>query len=325
MRPLVAPRPAFSHVVVAVVFAGTAAFAAAVQLPNKEDSLKMAVIGDSGTGNKAQYAVANRMIEARQQFPFELVIMLGDNMYGSERPQDFLNKFERPYKPLLDADVKFYAALGNHDDREQRNYKLFNMNGELYYTFKAPKQNVRFFALESSYMDRKQLDWLERELQGSNDDWKIVFMHHPIYSSGERHGSSVALREVLEPLFLKYNVSVVFAGHEHFYERLKPQKGIAYFTEGGSAKLREGNIRTNSPLTARGFDEDNSFMIVEINGDEMHFQTISRAGVIVDQGVVARRKAPQLTSPESTLRETSRAGVRLKPLPRLSPIPSRLP
>ena len=59
--------------------------------------------------------------------------MVGDNIYGSERPQDFVKKFEPPYKPLLDAGVKFYASLGNHDAREQRFYKLFNMDGKLYY------------------------------------------------------------------------------------------------------------------------------------------------------------------------------------------------
>jgi hypothetical protein len=260
-----------------------------VRLPNKEGSLRIAVIGDTGTGSKSQYEVGARLVEARQLFPYELVLMLGDNMYGGERPQDFSKKFELPYKPLLDAGVKFYAALGNHDDREQVHYKNFNMNGELYYTYKAPKQNVRFFVLESSYMDRKQLDWVEQQLQRSTDDWKIVYMHHPIYSSGAAHGSSVSLREILEPLFIKYNVSVVFAGHEHFYERIKPQNGIAYFTAGGSAKLREGNIRERSSLTAKGFDTDNSFMLVEIDGDELHFQTISRTGQTVDEGTVTRR------------------------------------
>ena len=66
------------------------------------------------------------------------MVLVGDNLYGSERPQDFQKKFEMPYKPLLDAGVKFYASLGNHDAREQRYYKLFNMDGKLYYTFKAP-------------------------------------------------------------------------------------------------------------------------------------------------------------------------------------------
>lgn len=293
-------RPSLALVVLLTV----APLVAAVQvrLPNKEGSLRLAVIGDSGTGGKSQYEVGNRLAEARLAFPFEIVLMLGDNMYGGERPQDFEKKFERPYKPLLDAGVKFYAALGNHDDREQRFYKLFNMSGELYYTFKAPRQNVRFFVLDSSYMDRKQLDWFERQLQNSTEDWKIVYMHHPLYSSGEKHGSSSSLREVLEPLIIKYTVSVVFAGHEHFYERVRPQNGVTYFTAGGAAKLRSGNIKEGSTLTAKGFDSDNSFMLVEIEGDEMHFQTISRTGETVDEGVVPRRKQADTLTPSASLR-----------------------
>ena len=88
-----------------------------------------------------------------------------------------------PYKPLLDAGVKFYASLGNHDSPEQRLYKFYNMDGKRYYSFKAPKQDVRFFALESTYMDKDQLAWLEKELDGSREDWKIAFFHHPLYSS----------------------------------------------------------------------------------------------------------------------------------------------
>jgi hypothetical protein len=261
-----------------------------IALPQREGSLKFAVIGDSGTGGRQQYEVAARMIEAHALYKFELVLMLGDNLYGSERPQDYEQKFERPYKPLLDAKVKFYASLGNHDDREQRLYKLFNMGGDLYYSFKAPRQDVRFFALDSTYPDRRQIEWIERELKGAGENWKIAFFHHPLYSSGGRHGPSEDLRKTLEPLFLKYNVSAVFAGHEHFYERIVPQKGIFYMTSGGAAKLREGNIRPNSAITAKGFDEDNHFVLMEIDGDEMFFQAISRRGETVDSGSFRRRQ-----------------------------------
>ena len=88
--------------------------------------------------------------------------------------------------------------------------------------------------------------------EGAGEDWKIAFFHHPLYSSGERARLELKLREVLEPLFLKYNVSVVFAGHEHFYERIKPQKGIFYMIVGRApAKLRAGNIRPNSQTAER--------------------------------------------------------------------------
>ena len=259
-----------------------------VNLPNRDGSVKFAVLGDFGTGDRTQYELGRQMASLRERFTFDFVVLVGDNLYGSERPQDFRRKFEEPYKALLDAGVKFYATLGNHDAREQRFYKLFNMNGRLYYTF-SPQANVRFFMLESTYPEPEQIQWVEKELAASGSEWKIAVFHHPLYSSGDRHGSDIRLRTVLEPLFLKHNVSVVLNGHDHFYERVKPQKGIAYFVVGSGGKLREGNIDRGSGLTAAGFDTDLAFMAAEIAGNEMYFNAISRLGEVVDSGVLTRR------------------------------------
>jgi len=271
-------------------------------LRGKEASIKFAVIGDTGTGDRNQLSVAKQLAGWRARFPFGFVIMMGDNMYGSENPRDFVRKFEEPYRPLLAAGVKFYASLGNHDNPNQRFYKPFNMNGDRYYTFRPSLTGgVRFFALDSTYMDRAQVAWLDRELAASGSDWKICFFHHPPYSSGETHGSSEVLREQVEPLFLKHGVSVVFTGHEHFYERIKPQKGITYFIQGSSAKLRKGDL-ARTELTAKGYDSGYTFMIVEIAGDELRFQTISQTGQTIDAGTTRRVevKTPQGTRPVTT-------------------------
>lgn len=258
-------------------------------LPNRPDSLKFAVLGDFGDGSREQYETAAQMVKVWETFPFELVITVGDNIYGSERPQDFVRKFETPYKPLLDAGVRFYASLGNHDSREQRFYKLFNMDGKLYYSFKPDKQNVRFIALESTYLEPDQVTWVQKELEGSREDWKIPFFHHPPYSSGGRHGSHMQHREALEPPFVKHNVSVVFTGHDHIYERTKPQQGIVYFIVGSGGKLRRGNL-DNTGLTAIGNATDRAFLVAEISGDELFFNAISRTGQVIDSGVIVRRK-----------------------------------
>lgn len=254
-------------------------------LPLTQGSVRMLVIGDSGTGDSAQIDVARQMAHFRAKFPYDFAIMLGDNMYGHERPQDYARKFEAPFKPLLDAKVEFHAALGNHDDPNQRFYKPFNLGGNRYRTFR--KGNARFFVLDSNYMDPEQLQWLEKELQASGSDWKIPYFHHPIYTAATR-GPNLELRSVLEPLFLKYGVNVVFTGHEHLYERLKPQKGIHYFVAGGSAKLRRGDLQ-KSAQTEVGYDNDRTFMLVEIAGDAFHFQTLTRAGTTIDKGVIQRQ------------------------------------
>lgn len=256
-------------------------------LPNNRDSFHFAVIGDTGTGGSAQYKISELMASVRKTFSYDTVLMLGDNLYGRE---DYKKKFEQPYAALLNDGVKFYASLGNHDSPNQRFYKNFNMDGKRFYSFE-PRDGIRFFALDSNHMDREQLDWLDKELAASKENWKIAFFHHPPYSSGETHGSSKTLRNLLEPMFLKYGVSLVLSGHEHFYERIKPQHGIPYFIVGSSAKLRKGDIHTDS-LTAKGFDTDNVFMICEIRENTLYFQVISKAGKTVDSGEIERPVTP---------------------------------
>ncbi len=253
------------------------------------ESVRFAVIGDSGTGDRYQYEVAQQLIASHRRFPFELVIMLGDNIYGRQDPEDFARKFEEPYRLLLEGGVRFYASLGNHDNQRNRFYGPFNMGGERYYTF--ARRNARFFVLDSDYLDAKQLAWLDEALGSARDDWKICYFHHPLYSDGGRHGSELDLRVVLEPLFVRHGVNVVFSGHDHVYERLKPQRGIYYFVAGAAGQLRKGNLRP-SVMTAAAFDQDQSFMLVEIAGAEMSFQAVSRTGKTVDSGVIHKEIRP---------------------------------
>jgi hypothetical protein len=101
----------------------------------------------------------------------------------------------------------------------------------------------------------------------------------------------VTLRDKLEPLFVAYNVSVVFTGHDHVYERTKPQKDITYFVVGSSGKLAPGDLDMRSPIMAKGFDAEQAFLIAEINKDEMSFNAISKSGKVIDSGKITRRQA----------------------------------
>jgi hypothetical protein len=296
-------RPA---ALLAVLLAGVSAGAQTITLPNKESSVRFAVMGDTGRGDTGQLEMGRMMETVHGKFPFTFVVMVGDNMYGADTPRDYVKKFEQPYKNLISKGVKFYAALGNHDNPNQRFYRQFNMNGERFYTFrgsagglaKLTEGGVRFFAIDSNYLDKSQLDWLSKEFATSGSEWKIAFFHHPLYSSGRTHGSALETRAVLEPMFVKAGVSVVLAGHDHFYERIKPQKGILHFVVGAGGSLRRGDIRKTA-LTDKGYDQDYSFMIAEIDGDDMHFQAINRKGQTIDSGVFKRpgAKAAPATSP----------------------------
>jgi len=255
------------------------------QLPVRPEALKFAVIGDTGTGAPPQFDVGSRLNEARSAFPFDMVIMLGDNIYGRQTAQDFVDKFRRPYAALLTGGVTFYATLGNHDSPMNRYYPGFNMGGQRYYTY--TKKNTQFFVLDSNAMDVQQVAWLENALKQSREEWKICYFHHPLYSDGGRHGSEVELRVILEPIFVKYGVNVVYSGHDHIYERVKPQKGITYFVNGSSGELRRGDTHP-SDMTAAFFDQDEAFSLVEIDGDTLYFQARSRTGQTVDAGVIHR-------------------------------------
>ena len=276
--------------------------AGALPLPLKDGSLRFMVMGDTGTADPGQYETGREMAAMRQQFPFEFVIMVGDNIYGSDSAADYTKKFETPYKPLLDAGVKFYASLGNHDNPNQASYNLFNMGGQRYYTFrgspggvgKLTHGGVRFFALDSNYLRKEQLDWLTKELGSSGSDWKICFFHHPLYSSGKTHGSALETRATLEPIFVKNGVNVVFTGHDHIYERVKLEQGIQHFVIGSGGSLRKGDL-TKTDMTVKGYDQDYVFMLVEIAGDEMYFAAFTRKGQVIDSGVVHRSQT--LASP----------------------------
>jgi len=276
----------------------------ALALPVKAGSIRFAVIGDSGRGDQAQHEIARQMIEWRAKFPFDFVVMLGDNIYPPNGPDDYVKKFEEPYAALLAAGVTFHAAIGNHDQDAELNYAKFNMGGWRYYTFRHNEQRleglagagVRFFVLDSRSMDPDQLAWLQDELGKSETDWKICYFHHPIYTSGRYANGARVLRLALEPILIHGNVDVVLSGHEHFYERIQPQHGISYFISGGAGSLRAADIRRTSPLIARGFDTDFHFMMMEVSGDTLYFQAISRTGATVDAGSITRK--PASLSPE---------------------------
>jgi hypothetical protein len=270
--------------IVSLLLAGAAAIAA--NLPLKQDSVRFAVIGDNGTGDRPQYQVAEEMEKFRAAVKFDFVLMLGDNIYGGSSAADMKRKFEDPYKPLLDGGVKFYASLGNHDSPNERFYKPFNMGEKRYYSFR--KGNAEFFALDSNYMDPMQMDWLTSALKGSNAAWKICYFHHPLYSDGKFHGPDIDLRTRIEPIFQANGVRVVLSGHEHFYERFKPHNGIYYFVLGNSGELRPHNLRASSDR-AKGFDTDRGFMMMEISGDQLFFQTVARNGETIDSGEIDRQ------------------------------------
>lgn len=177
--------------------------------------VRFAVIGDSGTGEKPQYRIARQMATWHERMPFDLVLMLGDNIYGGwlglggGNRKYFDEEFDQPYAELIRRRVIFRAALGNHDTPTRNGQDLidardrFHIDGPLgYYRFTAgewhpqatatphvggaehPAPLVEFFVLNTTRMaegkqDPEQLAWLEKALASSRAHWRIVFGHQP--------------------------------------------------------------------------------------------------------------------------------------------------
>jgi len=282
------------------IAAGAAGAAGAAVLPRRifgatpaKNRIKFAAIGDFGTGDDSQAGIAAQIFRDHKTSPLDLVIAVGDNIYPDGGGRHFAKKFERPYSGLIRDGVKFHAVLGNHDvkdgRRDQCHYPLFNMNGQCYNTIKQGDGLAEFFMVDSTDYDMTQAGWLEGALRESTAKWKIAVFHHPIYSSGQTHGSDLGLRRSIEPLLVRYGVNVVLSGHDHIYERVKPQQGVQYFVTGAGGQVRHNDINMRSPFRAMSFDHDNHYLQMEIEDQQISFQAITRSGSVIDRGTIAQR------------------------------------
>jgi len=258
-----------------------------LNLPQGEPRLRFVSVADTGTGNNGQYAVAKAMTQYYRQAPFPLALLAGDNIYNNGEIEKVEAVFERPYQPLLQEGVKFYACLGNHDIRTkngtpQVEYPNFNMQGR-YYTFR--RSIVQFFALDTNPNANwdDQLEWLDEQLNQSRAPWKIVFGHHNIYSSGV-YGVNERLVSQLTPLLEHYDVQLYINGHEHHYERTQPIKGTTYLTCGGGANPR---LVGQSDWTAYAKSEL-SFAAYDVYADQIALRGINKDGKMIDRALIPR-------------------------------------
>jgi predicted phosphodiesterase len=260
----------------------------------EEPLLRFAAIADNGFGSPDQFAVAKSMWETYQQKPYALVLMAGDNIYSYGEISLAKARFEEPYAPLLSKDVKFYAVLGNHDivksnnGLDQINYQPFNMS-DRYYSFTKGDVNegtVEFFAIDTNGNAPwdAQLAWLDQQLAQSTAPWKIVYGHHPLYSSG-RHGSSPELKAKLAPIFAKHKVPLYLCGHDHGYERSIPLDDTIYIVNGGGgAPLYKFGRSPHTAFVSSQF----SFMTFDVYQDKIITKAIATDGKVFDRAIITK-------------------------------------
>lgn len=211
-------------------------------------SVRVLAFGDFGDGGTDQLAVAKAMVTYHKDpnHRFDFGITLGDNFYGqglnSPTHQRWNSNWEVPYGPM---GIRIYATMGNHDyldpasplaevHRSQKS-KSWCLPAP-YYTYTAGP--VQFFAIDTDPIAREvntrqtQLAWLEKELAASQARWKVVYGHHPVYSTGGEHGDTPQMIAEVLPLLKKYHVDVYLAGHDHDMQYLKPEAGVYFFVSG---------------------------------------------------------------------------------------------
>lgn len=201
--------------------------------PTNLPAARLAVAGDVGTGGAAELATADAVARAGSARPFDALVLLGDNVYPSGDPARLKATVFDPFGPVLGQGSRLLPVLGNHDVEAQ--VAVLGMPGRWY---AQPVGPVLFIGLDSNRPDDPaQRAWLEATLAGASQPWKVVALHHPPYSAGW-HGSSRNVRDAFGPLFERYGVQLVFAGHDHDYQRSTPIRGVTYVVSGGAAKLR---------------------------------------------------------------------------------------
>ncbi len=249
-----------------------------------------AVIGDSGTGSAAQYAVADRLAALDPQ----LVLHTGDVIYPAGQADGYDPFFFEPYQAVARR-APVFPTLGNHDYGTQRGQPYLDAfylphnnpaHTERYYSFDWG--NAHFTALDfNTGPDPDQIAWLKEDLAVTDKPWKFVFYHQAIYSSGP-HGYESwveAKRQLLAPIFEQNHVDVVFNGHDHDYERTQPIHGVLYIVSGGGG----GPLY---PVVPQPFSADaestTHTVFVSVDGCTLTLQAIKPDGTVFDSTTLTK-------------------------------------
>ncbi len=280
--------------------------------------LEFAVIGDPGTGDHHQRAVAQQMIRYSAQHHWEFILSLGDNVYEDGNPKDFGPKFKDIYQPLTSKGIRIHATLGNHDAwkdggaAQVADPGFGYVGGQDEYVFEAGpvtqgKRLARFICLNSvAWLDalegKRVLPSLEQRkerlklwlAESGKYHWNLLYFHHPLYSYVETflfrprgHGGSELLRQQLEALIVG-RIDLVLSGHDHFYQRIKPQSGIAYVVSGAAGKLRPGVSTTHQNVAKAALVRH--FLNVAVTTNRLSYEAVADNGAIIDSFEIIKRE-----------------------------------
>jgi hypothetical protein len=263
------------------------------QVPARNNSIRVVMMGDFGTRGEDQHKVAKAMVDEHRKKPFDFGITLGDNFYVNLANTDDPNwrlAFEDLYGPM---NITFYPCFGNHDwGGEYPAIELAYSRKNSHWSFPAPYYTytagpVQFFVLNIQFegpwpsVSALQLRWLKTQLEESKAKWKVVYGHPPIYTTD--YGVPDLITGLLP--VLKGRADVYISGHVHNLEQHKPVDGVNLFVIGSSGR---GEVPVHDdPGTlfakeAYGFgvleasDRDLTIRILGEDDKEMHSATFHK-------------------------------------------------
>jgi 3',5'-cyclic AMP phosphodiesterase CpdA len=250
--------------------------------PSDPPRLRIAIAGDVGDSGSRITATGRAMARIGGDDPFDVLLLLGDNVYPDGDPAKLPGTVYRPFAGVLDRGAELLAILGNHDEPHARSQvAALGMPGPWW---ARRFGDVLLVGLDSNRPDdARQRRWLERTLARSTATWKIVALHHPPYSAGYQ-GSDQDVRAAFTPLFERYGVQLVLSGHDHDYQRSKPLSGVTYIVSGAAAGTRRTG---DADFTAVSFSW-HSFVEVAVWPDRIVGRALNQDDRVADQWTLRR-------------------------------------
>lgn len=254
-------------------------------------------IGDTQRNPQMTGKIANLMWERRPNF----AIHCGDVVDEGPDKKQWTDDLFKPATQLLRR-VAVLPTLGNHEKNHEFYYKYFALPAPKYH-YKFTYGNADFFSIDTNNHRKlapgsEQYQWLDEELGKSKATWKIVFHHHPVFSSDDddfgnswkgKNGDGEPRIKPLITLYEKHHVDFVFNGHVHAYERTWPlrdkkidrKNGTTYITTGGGG----GNLENFTP-TPHWFKAEQRmnfhYCYITVFGNEWNLKAFDHEGRLFD-------------------------------------------
>ncbi len=236
--------------------------------------------------NSTQARVAAQVAAAdRQGRPFDALLITGDLIYEDGDSELTDASVIRPYAATF-TKTEIIAALGNHDTESDEGSDIMRRLGRPSSVYVQDVGPVRVVSLNSNNVNSSQTAWLNQVLGQARptNSWLIAVMHHPAYSSGD-HGSEDSVRRAWAPVFARHGVDLALSGHDHNYERTKPQNGVTYIVSGGGgAELRDVGRSSFTATSAK----KHHFVDLTVFADRLEGRAVDKDGKVFDTFVIPK-------------------------------------